>query len=264
MATIIYSDYLCSTKTITDMIDLSNKVILVTGASRGIGAAIASKLANAGAKVIVNYAGGKDAAEDVVSEIKSNGGEAIALQADVSKAADVKSLFDQAVAHYGRIDVLVNNAGIMITKPIKDTTDEEFDRQFDINVKGVFNTLREAATKLADNGSIINFSTSVNRIMLPGYATYVATKAAVEQLTRVFSKEIGSRGINVNSVSPGPTNTELFTNGKPQEVIDRLASLSPFNRIAEPNDIAEVVVFLASDQAKWINAQNIGANGGMA
>ena len=246
------------------MIDLSNKVILVTGASRGIGAAIASKLADAGAKVIVNYAGGKDAAEQVVSEIQSNGGEAIALQADVSKAADVKNLFDQAIAHFGRIDVLVNNAGVMITKSIKDTTDEEFDRQFDINVKGVFNTLREAATKLADNGSIINFSTSVNRIMLPGYATYVATKAAVEQLTRVFSKEIGSRGINVNSVSPGPTNTELFTNGKPQEVIDRLASLSPFNRIAEPNDIAEVVVFLASDEAKWINAQNIGANGGMA
>ena len=246
------------------MIDLSNKVILVTGASRGIGAAIASKLADAGAKVIVNYAGGKDAAEEVVSEIVAQGGEAIALQADVSKAADVKNLFDQAIAHYGRIDVLVNNAGIMITKSIKDTTDEEFDRQFDINVKGVFNTLREAATKIADNGSIINFSTSVNRIMLPGYATYVATKAAVEQLTRVFSKEIGSRGINVNSVSPGPTNTALFTNGKPQEVIDRLASLSPFNRIAEPNDIAEVVVFLASDQAKWINAQNIGANGGMA
>ncbi|RZK71015.1 MAG: SDR family oxidoreductase [Pedobacter sp.] len=246
------------------MIDLSNKVILVTGASRGIGAAIASKLADAGAKVIVNYAGGKDAAEEVVSEIVAQGGEAIALQADVSKAADVKNLFDQAIAHYGRIDVLVNNAGVMITKSIKDTTDEEFDRQFDINVKGVFNTLREAASKLADNGSIINFSTSVNRIMLPGYATYVATKAAVEQLTRVFSKEIGSRGINVNSVSPGPTNTELFTNGKPQEVIDRLASLSPFNRIAEPNDIAEVVVFLASDQAKWINAQNIGANGGMA
>lgn len=152
----------------------------------------------------------------------------------------------------------------MITKLIKDTTDEDFDRQFDINVKGTFNTMREAATRLADHGSIINFSTSVNRIMLPAYATYVATKSAVEQLTRVFSKEVGARGINVNSVSPGPTNTELFTNGKPQEVIDRLAALSAFNRIGEPEDIAKVVVFLASDEAKWINAQNIGANGGMA
>jgi 3-oxoacyl-[acyl-carrier protein] reductase len=243
---------------------LDQKVILITGSSRGIGAAIAIKMAAAGAKVIVNYAGGKEAAEEVVNQIKTAGGNAIALQADVSKSDEVKRMFDEAIAHYGRIDVLVNNAGIMITKTIKDTTDEDFTRQFDINVRGTFNTMREAAGKLADNGTVINFSTSVNRIMLPGYATYVATKAAVEQLTRVFSKEIGSRGINVNSVSPGPTNTELFTNGKSQEVIDRLASLSPFNRIGEPNDISEIVLFLASDQAKWINAQNIGVNGGMA
>lgn len=243
---------------------LDQKVILITGSSRGIGAAIAVKMAGAGAKVIVNYAGGKEAAEEVVNQIKVAGGDAIALQADVSKSDEVKRMFDEAIAHYGRIDVLVNNAGIMITKTIKDTTDEDFTRQFDINVKGTFNTMREAADKLADNGTVINFSTSVNRIMIPGYATYVATKAAVEQLTRVFSKEVGNRGINVNSVSPGPTNTELFTNGKSQEVIDRLAALSPFNRIGEPNDISEIVLFLASDQAKWINAQNIGVNGGMA
>jgi len=243
---------------------LTEKVILVTGASRGIGATIARKLAKAGAKVIINYAGGKEAAEQVVSVIKQNGGNAIALQADVSKADEVKNLFDAAIAHYGRIDVLVNNAGIMITKLIKDTTDEDFTRQFDVNVRGTFNTMREAATRLADKGSIINFSTSVNRIMLPSYGTYVATKAAVEQLTRVFSKEVGSRGINVNSVSPGPTNTELFTKGKSEEHINRLASLSAFNRIGEPEDIAHIVVFLASDAAKWINAQNIGVNGGMA
>lgn len=243
---------------------LDQKVILITGSSRGIGAAIAVKMADAGAKVIVNYAGSKEAAEEVVNQIKAAGGDAIALQADVSKSDEVKRMFDEAIAHYGRIDVLVNNAGIMITKTIKETTDEDFTRQFDINVKGTFNTMREAAGKLADNGTVINFSTSVNRIMIPGYATYVATKAAVEQLTRVFSKEVGNRGINVNSVSPGPTNTELFTNGKSQEVIDRLAALSPFNRIGEPNDISEIVLFLASDQAKWINAQNIGVNGGMA
>lgn len=246
------------------MSTLSQKVILVTGASRGIGANIAQKLAAAGAKVIINYAGSKDAAEQTADTIQQNGGDAITLQADVSKADEVKALFDAAIAHYGRIDVLVNNAGIMITKLIKDTTDEDFTRQFDINVRGTFNTMREAATRLADKGSIINFSTSVNRIMLPTYGTYVATKAAVEQLTRVFSKEVGARGINVNSVSPGPTNTELFTKGKPQEVIDRLASLSPFNRIGEPDDIAQIVLFLASDEAKWINAQNIGSNGGMA
>jgi Dehydrogenases with different specificities (related to short-chain alcohol dehydrogenases) len=245
------------------MKNLTEKVVLVTGASKGIGAAIAKKLADAGARVIVNYAGSQTDAEAVVNSITTNGGAAVAIRADVSKPEQVKTMFDQAIDAYGKIDVLVNNAGIMITKPIKDTTDEDFTRQFDINVRGVFNTLREAAEKLSDNGSIINFSTSVNRLMLPTYGTYVATKAAVEQLTRVFSKEIG-RGINVNSVSPGPTNTELFIKGKPQEAIDRLASLNPFGRIGEPTDIAQVIVFLVSDEAKWINAQNIGINGGMA
>ena len=246
------------------MSTLNEKVVLVTGASRGIGATIARHLAKAGARVVVNYAGSKEAAEQLVTGIKEAGGNALALQADVSKADQVKNLFDAAIAYYGRIDVLVNNAGIMINKLIRDTTDDEFSRSFDINVKGTFNTLREAATRLADNGTVINFSTSVLRIMLPTYGTYVATKAAVEQLTRVFAKEVGARGINVNSVSPGPTNTELFMNGKSQEVVNRLASLSAFNRIGEPDDIAKVVLFLASDDAKWISAQNIGINGGMA
>ncbi|MBP1163504.1 MULTISPECIES: SDR family oxidoreductase [unclassified Chryseobacterium] len=246
------------------MSTLNNKVILVTGASRGIGAEIAQQLASAGAKIIVNYAGGKEAAEKVVASIQDNGGNAIAIQADVSNAEAVKQLFDQAISHYGKIDVLVNNAGIMITKLIKDTTDEDFSRQFDINVRGTFNTLREAATKLADNGSIINFSSTTTRVMMPTYGTYVATKGAVEQLTRVFAKEVGSRGINVNAILPGPTNTALFTEGKPQEVIDRLASLNAFNRLGEPADIAKIVVFLAGDDAKWISGQTIGANGAMA
>lgn len=246
------------------MENLKDKVILITGSSRGIGAKIALKASQAGAKVIVNFAGSKEPADKLVQKIISNGGQATAIQADVSKTADVTKLFDESIAYFGKIDVLVNNAGIMINKLIKDTTDEDFTRQFDINVKGVFNTLREASLKLSENGSIINFSTSVNRIMLPTYGIYVATKAAVEQLTRVYSKEIGYRGINVNSVSPGPTNTELFTNGKSEEVIARLASLSAFNRIGETEDIANVVLFLASDEAKWVNAQNIGINGGMA
>lgn len=243
---------------------LHEKVILVTGASRGIGAAVAGQLAQAGAKVIVNYAGSHDAAMETVNAIKAKGGDAIALQADVSKANEVATLFNAAIAHYGKIDVLINNAGIMITKLLKDTTDEEFTRQFEINVRGTFNTLREAATKLADGGSIINFSSSTTRLMMPGYGTYVATKGAVEQLTRVFAKEVGARGINVNAVLPGPTNTELFTKGKPQELIDRLAALNAFNRIGEPEDIAKVVVFLASDDAKWISGQTIGLNGAMA
>jgi 3-oxoacyl-[acyl-carrier protein] reductase len=243
---------------------LNNKVVLVTGASKGIGAAVARKLAAEGAKVIINYAGGREAAGQTVQSIRDNGGEAIALQADVSKAAEVASLFDAAIAHYSRIDVLVNNAGIMITKLLKDTTDEDFNRQFEVNVRGTFNTLREAATKLADGGSIINFSSTTTRVMMPTYSTYVATKGAVEQLTRVFAKEIGPRGINVNAVLPGPTNTELFTKGKSQELIGRLASLNAFNRIGEPEDIAKVVAFLASDEAKWISGQTIGVNGAMA
>jgi 3-oxoacyl-[acyl-carrier protein] reductase len=243
---------------------LNNKVILVTGASRGIGAAIAKKLAGEGAKIIINYAGGREAAEQTLQSILDNGAEAIALQADVSKATEVAALFDAAIAQFGRIDVLVNNAGIMITKLLKDTTDEDFTRQFEVNVRGTFNTMREAATKLANGGSIINFSSTTTRVMMPTYSTYVATKGAVEQMTRVFAKEIGARGINVNAVLPGPTNTELFTKGKSQELIDRLASLNAFNRIGEPDDIAKVVAFLASDEAKWISGQTIGVNGAMA
>lgn len=243
---------------------LKNKVALVTGASRGIGAEVARHLAAAGAQVIVNYAGGQDAARQTVESITNAGGDAIAFQADVSNPQQVKELFDAAIEHYGKIDILVNNAGIMITKLLKDTTDEDFTRQFEINVRGTFNTLREAATRLAEGGSIINFSSTTTRLMMPTYATYVATKGAVEQLTRVFAKEIGARGINVNAVLPGPTNTELFTKGKPQEVIDRLASLNAFNRLGEPADIARTVAFLAGDDAKWISGQTIGLNGAMA
>lgn len=243
---------------------LTDKVAIVTGASRGIGAQIALELAAAGAKTIVNYNGSKAAAEEVVVKIKSAGGEAAAVKGDVSKNADVIQLFDEAESIFGKVDILVNNAGVILYKLIKDTSEEELDNLLNINVKGMFNTLREAATRLADNGSIVNFSTSVTRMLLPTYGAYVASKAAVEQLTRIFAKEIGSRGINVNSVSPGPTNTELFLTGKSEELIARLAAQSAFNRIGEPIDIARLVVFLARDEAKWITAQNIGVNGGVA
>ncbi|WP_207515147.1 SDR family oxidoreductase [Longitalea luteola] len=246
------------------MNSLNNKVVLVTGASRGIGAAIAKQLAGHGAKLVINYAGSQSEADETVKAIRNNGGDAIALKADVSKPAEVTALFDAAIAHFGRIDVLINNAGIMITKLLKDTTDEDFTRQFEINVRGTFNTMREAATKLANGGTIINTSTTQTRVMTPSYSTYVATKAAVEQLTRVFAKEAGNRGITVNAILPGPTNTELFTKGKTQEQIDRLASLNAFNRLGEVEDIAKVVSFLASDEAKWISGQTIGVNGAMA
>lgn len=243
---------------------LQNKAAIVTGSSRGIGANIAKALSRAGAKVVINYAGNRAAADQVVAEIRSVGGESIAVKADVSKADEVKALFDTAIAQFGKLDILVNNAGIAIYKRVQDTTDDDFDRAFNINVKGVFLTLREAATRLENGGRIINFSSSVTRLMMPTYGPYSATKAAVEQLTRVFAKEVGQRGITVNSISPGPTNTELFTEGKTEEIIKRLASMAALGRIGEPEDIARVVLFLVSDEAAWVTAQNLGVNGGFA
>jgi 3-oxoacyl-[acyl-carrier protein] reductase len=246
------------------MLKLQNKAAIITGSSRGIGASIAKTLSRAGAGVVVNYAGNQAAADQVVAEIQSAGGEAIAVKADVGRADEVKALFDAAIARFGKVDLLVNNAGIALYKRIQDTTDEDFDRAFNINVKGVFLTLREAAIRLENGGRIVNCSSSVTRLMMPTYGTYSATKAAVEQLTRVFAKEVGQRGITVNSISPGPTNTELFTEGKSEETIQRLASMAALGRIGEPEDIARVVLFLLSDEAAWITAQNLGVNGGFA
>ncbi|UOB17958.1 SDR family oxidoreductase [Abyssalbus ytuae] len=246
------------------MSNLKEKVALITGSSRGIGAEIAKTLAKNGAKIVVNYAGSKEAAENVVKEIIQNGSEAIAIQADVSRKEDVTRMFDQAIAYFGKVDILVNNAGVMLNSLIKDATDDLFEKQMNINVKGVFNTLREASTKLADNGSIINLSSTVTRTIFPTYGIYSASKAAVQQLSRVFAKETGSRGINVNCVLPGPTGTDLFLKGKSEELITQLASTNAFKRLGTPDDIAKIVVFLASDEAKWISAQNIGANGAMA
>ena len=244
------------------MSTLHQKVVLVTGASGGLGAEISREFAKAGATVVVHYAGRIEPADKLVAEIKQAGGDAFAIQADVRKSTEVKSLFEKAIAQYGRIDVVVNNAGIMVTKPIMAFTDEEFTNQVDINVNGAFFVLREAMTRVADNGVIINMSTSVNRTSIPTYGPYGATKSAIEHLTKVASKEVG-RGIRVNAVSPGQVNTELFTKGKSPEVIARLAAMNPFNRIGETADIAPVFVFLATDEAHWISGQIIPVNGGM-
>jgi len=244
------------------MSTLNNKVVLVTGASGGIGAEISRHLAKAGAKVIVHYAGRKEPADKVVEDIKALGSEAIAIQADVRNSAEVKQLFTTAIEKFGRIDAVVNNAGIMITKFIKDFTDEEFINQMNINFTGAFFVLREAIAKVVDNGVILNISTSVNRIPIPTYGPYGAIKSGIEHLTRVAAKEVG-RGIRVNAVSPGPVMTELYTKGKSQEVIARQAALSPFNRIGEPDDIAPVITFMLSDDAHWISGQVIPVNGAM-
>ncbi|TXI95743.1 MAG: SDR family oxidoreductase [Chryseobacterium cucumeris] len=246
------------------MKNLTEKVAVVTGSSKGIGAAIALKLAQKGAKVIVNYSGNQAAADETVSRITSTGGQAIAVKADVSRKEEVEHLFDKTIEHFGKVDIWVNNAGVMLNALIKDLSEEQLEKQLDINIKGVFYSLQQAATKLSDNGSIINLSSTVTRTIFPTYGVYAATKAAVEQMSRIFAKEIGSRGINVNCVLPGPTGTDLFLNGKSEELIKQLASTNAFGRLGTPEDIAEVVAFLASDQAKWISGQSIGANGGMA
>ena len=244
--------------------NLQNKVAIVTGGSRGIGAQIAKTLSRAGAQIVVNYADNRLAAEQVAAEIRSTGEKAIIVRADVGNADEVKAMFDEAIAQFGKVDILVNNAAVNRYNRIRDTSEADFDRSFNVNVKGVFLTLREAATRMNNGGRIVNLSSSVTRQMMPTYGTYAATKGAVEQLTRVFAKEIGERGITVNSVSPGPTNTERFANGKTEDVLGRMASMTALGRIGEPDDIARVVLFLVSDEAAWVTAQNLGANGGFA
>ena len=239
-------------------------VAIVTGASRGIGAAIAERLAKDGFAVVINYASSAGAADALVAKIEADGGRARAVRADVAKAADVRALFDTTIAELGTPNVLVNNAGIMKTATIAEFADALYDETFDINVRGTLNTMREAAAKLADGGRVINFSTTALALNLPAYGLYNASKAAVEALTRVFAKELRGRNITVNAVAPGPVATELFLQGKTDEQVRHFANLPPLQRLGEPADIAAVVSFLAGPDSGWVNAQTLRANGGVA
>jgi 3-oxoacyl-[acyl-carrier protein] reductase len=242
----------------------STRVALVTGASRGIGAAVARRLAADGYAVAVNYAGNEDAANATVAAIEAEGGRAIAVRADVARVADVKAMFATIEETLGRVDILVNNAGILPYVTIAETTDEQFERTMAINVTGTFNTMREAASRLNDGGRIVNFSTSVLHMAPPTYGVYAASKGAVEALTRVFAKELRGRGITCNAVAPGPVATELFLNGKSEELIQQIAKSAPLERLGQPEDIARVVSFLAGPDGGWVNGQVLRANGGMA
>jgi 3-oxoacyl-[acyl-carrier protein] reductase len=242
---------------------MTQKVAIVTGASRGIGAVIAERLASEGFAVVINYASSAAEADALVASVQAKGGKAIAVKADVASASDVKVLFDTTEQQLGKVDVLVNNAGILKMVALAETDDELYERTFAINTRGTFNTLREAASRMNDGGRIINFSSSTVGMNLPNYSVYIASKAAVESLTQVFAKELRGRGITVNAVAPGPVATDLFFNGKSEEQIQNLAKMPPLERLGQPDDIAGVVAFLTGPDSGWINGQILRANGGL-
>lgn len=240
------------------------RAAIITGSSRGIGKAVALRLAKDGFAVTVNYAGSKDAAEETLKEIKVSGGKAILVQGDVSNKDDVRRLFDETEKAFGGLDVLINNAGVMGLKPIAEIDDEMHRRIFAINVDGTFFAMREAATRLREGGRIINFSSTANRLNMPRYALYCATKAAVETYTVILAKELSGKKITVNAVAPGPVDTELFWEDKTKEMVQGIVNMTPLGRLGKPEDVANVISFLVGDQGAWINGQIIRANGGLA
>lgn len=239
------------------------RVAIVTGASRGIGAAIARRLAADGLTVVVNYAGSARDAEAVVASIEAAGGRAVPHQADVSNPAAVARMFGAAEAAFGGVDVLVNNAGVLKLATLADSDDALFDSTININLKGTFNTMREASRRLRHGGRIINLSSSLVGLLMPTYGVYAATKAAVEAMTHVLMKELRGRDITVNAVAPGPTATELFLDGKSPELIDKMAKMAPLERLGKPEDIANAVAFLVGTEGAWVNGQTLRVNGGI-
>lgn len=240
------------------------KTAIVTGGSRGIGQAIAKRLAADGFAVVINYAGNSAKAQEAVAAITSSGGKAIAVQGDVGKQDDVAALFAAAKQAFGHIDVVVNSAGIMTLVPVSSESLADFDRVIATNLRGAFLVLAEAAANVSDGGRIIALSTSVIARSFPGYGPYIASKAGVEGLVHVLANELRGRNITVNAVAPGPVGTELFLAGKTQEQVDQIAALAPLQRLGTPEDIAGAVAFLAGPDGRWINSQVLRANGGFA
>ena len=244
--------------------ELSGKVAIVTGASKGIGAAIARRFGEAGAAVAVNYASDKAGADKVVHEIVRKGGKAVAVQANVSKSADVKRLFAETKAKLGAPSVLVNNAGVFTFQPLEDVTEEEFHRQFDINVLGALLAIREAARVFdGQGGSVINLSTIASVNPVPNSVIYSSSKAAVDTMTRALALELAPKKIRVNAIAPGATETEgTKTMGLTMETAKAIGMVMPMGRMGQPDDIARVALFLASDQSAWLTGERITASGG--
>jgi len=243
------------------MAALMGKVAIVTGASRGIGRGIAERLGQDGATVVVNYSGSEQEAKQVVETITSNGGKAIDLQANFSQIEDIRRLFQDVNDRYGQLDILVNNAGTGIVGAIADVTEADYDKVFNLNVRGVLFALQEAARRMNDGGRIVNISSTTTIHPEAGMAVYAASKAAIKLFTAVMANEVGDRGITVNTVMPGPTIPGMFGN-MPPEVQQQAAASSPFNRVGTPQDIADVVAFLVSEEARWLTGQDLCANGG--
>lgn len=234
----------------------------MTGAATGIGKATAARLAAAGAKVVVNHLDSPAEADALVARISSDGGGACAVQADVSRPDQFARLFDAALDRYGHVEILVNNAAVATLTPIADASEAQIDQVLAVNVKGTLFGCQLAANRLADGGTIINLSSSTTGLALPGYGIYDMTKGAIEQLTRILARELGPRRITVNTVSPGATETETYREGKDPEFVSSLERMSAFDRLGQVEEIADVIAFLASDQARWITGQNIRVNGG--
>jgi len=243
---------------------LKNKVAIVTGASKGIGAGIAKALGIAGASVVVNYASGAGDAGKVVSEIQSQGGKAMAVQADMSNSADVKRLFDEAKSEFGAIDILVNNAGLAVFEMIEDLTEEAFHKQFNLNVLGYLLASQQAVKHMSDQGgSIINISSILSTDPYLASSVYAATKGAVDTITLALARELGPRKIRVNAILPGHTNTPATAGNFDGEFGEKLIAGTPLGRFGEPEDIAPLAIFLASDDAHWITGESIRASGGV-
>ena len=239
------------------------RVAIVTGASRGIGRAIASTLAATGQAVVVGYGGSEGAAREVVEKIAAEGGQAIAVQADVADEQAVAALFDAAEEAFGGVDVVVNAAGKMVLSTIAELDLADLDDMHRTNIRGTFVVAREAARRVRSGGAVVTFSTSVVGLQFPSYGGYVASKGAVEAMTLILARELRGREITVNAVAPGPTATDLFLNGKDEATIERLAKQPPLERLGQPDDIARVVAFLAGPDGRWVNGQVVRANGGI-